>query len=183
MHVQIRDNSNVLSTDVWHYTSTVSRSIATYVGERRTSICTIVWHKLGKVGAIYWSIVMYINGRQMCVLTFARQRKWCIWYCYTESRVVRCHCSEYRRTGYWNIYSMVTLTIWWTAVKTCHGQMSSLLCRNYSMCKKKVSGTKMIIFENCERFREMRGNESRGVYQRRICYTPCIAELSFCTTT
>ena len=27
------------------------------------------------MGTIYWSIVMYINGRQMCVLTFARQRK------------------------------------------------------------------------------------------------------------
>ncbi len=27
------------------------------------------------MGNIYWSIVMYINGRQMCVLTFARQRK------------------------------------------------------------------------------------------------------------
>jgi hypothetical protein len=27
------------------------------------------------VGTIYWSIVMYINGKQMCVLTFAGQRK------------------------------------------------------------------------------------------------------------
>jgi hypothetical protein len=27
------------------------------------------------VGTIYWSIVMYINGRQMCALTFAGQRK------------------------------------------------------------------------------------------------------------
>jgi hypothetical protein len=27
------------------------------------------------VGTIYWSIVMYISGRQMCALTFARQRK------------------------------------------------------------------------------------------------------------
>ena len=30
---------------------------------------------MGKVGTIYWSIVMYINGRQMCALTFAGQRK------------------------------------------------------------------------------------------------------------
>jgi hypothetical protein len=36
------------------------------------------------------------------------------------------------------------------------------------MCKKKVSGTKMINFDNCERSEEMRRNESRGVYQRRI---------------
>ncbi len=27
------------------------------------------------MGTIYWSIIMYINSRQMCVLTFARQRK------------------------------------------------------------------------------------------------------------
>ncbi len=27
------------------------------------------------MGAIYWSIIMYINGRQMCALTFAGQRK------------------------------------------------------------------------------------------------------------
>ena len=27
------------------------------------------------MGTIYWSIIMYINGRQMCVLTFAGQRK------------------------------------------------------------------------------------------------------------
>ncbi len=26
------------------------------------------------MGTIYWSIVMYINGRQMCALTFAGQR-------------------------------------------------------------------------------------------------------------
>ena len=157
---------------------------------------------------------MYINGRQISALTFAGQRKCgAVQYCYTERSVVRCHCSEYRRTGYWNMYSMMRLTIWQMAVKNCHGQMSSSLCRNYSMCKKKVSGTKMInfnnsswsnciiivqicavihenvsgtkmcYFDNCERFREMRGNESRGVYQRRICYTPRIAESSFRTTT
>ncbi len=27
------------------------------------------------MGTIYWSIVMYINSRQMCALTFAGQRK------------------------------------------------------------------------------------------------------------
>ena len=27
------------------------------------------------MGSIYWSIVMYINSRQMCALTFAGQRK------------------------------------------------------------------------------------------------------------
>jgi hypothetical protein len=27
------------------------------------------------VGTIYWSIAMYINGRQMCALTFPGQRK------------------------------------------------------------------------------------------------------------
>ncbi len=27
------------------------------------------------MGTIYWSSIMYINGRQMCVLTFARWRK------------------------------------------------------------------------------------------------------------
>jgi hypothetical protein len=34
--------------------------------------------------------------------------------------------------------------------------------------QKKVSGTKMINFDNCEMFREKRRSESRGVYQRRI---------------
>jgi hypothetical protein len=33
------------------------------------------------------------------------------------------------------------------AVKICHGQMSSSLCRNYS----EVSGTKINILTNCER--------------------------------
>ncbi len=27
------------------------------------------------MGTIYWSIIMYINSRQMCALTFAGQRK------------------------------------------------------------------------------------------------------------
>jgi hypothetical protein len=27
------------------------------------------------MGTIYWSIVIYIKGRQMCALTFAGQRK------------------------------------------------------------------------------------------------------------
>ncbi len=64
------DSSDVLSTDVWYNASTVSQSIATYVGKRQTSICTIVWYRLSKVGTIYWSIVMYINNGQMCALTF-----------------------------------------------------------------------------------------------------------------
>jgi hypothetical protein len=50
-YVYIWDSSNILlSTDVWYNRSTVSGSIATYMGVRRTSICTIVWHRLGKVG-------------------------------------------------------------------------------------------------------------------------------------
>jgi hypothetical protein len=48
---------------------------------------------------------------------------------------------------------------------------------------KHVSGTKMIIFDNCERSEEMRGLRAGGVYQRTICYTPSIAELLFCTIT
>ncbi len=27
------------------------------------------------MGAVYWSIVIYINGRQICALTFAGQKK------------------------------------------------------------------------------------------------------------
>ncbi len=45
------------------------------MGERPTSISTMVRHRLDKVGTIYWSIVMYINSRQMCALTFVGQRK------------------------------------------------------------------------------------------------------------
>ena len=54
------------------HTSTASRTIVTYVNDRWTTVCTytIVRHKLGKVGTIYWSIVMYINNGQMCALTF-----------------------------------------------------------------------------------------------------------------
>jgi hypothetical protein len=55
--------------------STVSWSIITQVNEGRTSMCTIVCQRLGKVGTIYWSIVMFINGGQMCVQIFAGQRK------------------------------------------------------------------------------------------------------------
>jgi hypothetical protein len=47
---------------------------------------------------------------------------------------------------------------------------------------KNVSGTKMIILTNCEKSEEMRGLSAGGVYQRTICYTPCIAESSFRTT-
>jgi hypothetical protein len=37
-YVYIHDSSDVLSTDVGYDASTVSRSIATYVGERRTTV-------------------------------------------------------------------------------------------------------------------------------------------------
>ncbi len=69
------DSPSILSTNVWYNLSTVSQSIATYVNKRQTSMCTIAWLRLGKEGTIYWSIIMYINSRQMCALTFARQRK------------------------------------------------------------------------------------------------------------
>ncbi len=46
----------------------LSAGLSLHMGERRTSISTIVQHRLDKVGTIYWSIVMYINGRQMCAL-------------------------------------------------------------------------------------------------------------------
>ena len=39
------------------------------------------------------------------------------------------------------------------------------------MCRKKVSGTKNDYFDNCERFREMRENESRGVYQMNLLHS------------
>jgi hypothetical protein len=50
---------------------------------------------------------------------------------------VRCHCSEYRRTGYWNMYSMVRLTIWQMMVKKivmvkCHHR-----CAEITVCARK----------------------------------------------
>ncbi len=53
------------------------------------------------MGTIYWSIVMYINSRQMCALTFTGQRKCGAFGTCTERRVVSCCCSEYRRTVAW----------------------------------------------------------------------------------
>jgi hypothetical protein len=50
------------------------------------------------------------------------------------------------------------------------------------LCTKNVSGTKMIIFDKCERSGEKRGLWAWGVYQRTICYSPCIVESSFGTT-
>jgi hypothetical protein len=41
------------------------------------------------VGTIYWSMVMYINGRQMSVLTFAGQRK-CDAFSTVEPSAVLC---------------------------------------------------------------------------------------------
>ena len=37
-----------------------------YVDKGLTSICTIVCHRLGKVGTIYWFSIFHIYGRQMC---------------------------------------------------------------------------------------------------------------------
>jgi hypothetical protein len=53
------------------------------------------------------------------------------------------------------------------AVKICHGQMSSSLCRNISLCRKKVSGTKMINLDNCEMFRE----KKRSVPERNLLHS------------
>jgi hypothetical protein len=80
----------------------------------------------------------------MCADFRRAEEVWCVRYCCTERRVVRCRCSEYRRTGYWNMYSMVRLTIWRTAVKIRHGQMSSSLCKNYSMCRKMCVALKWL---------------------------------------
>ena len=50
---------------------------------------------------------------------------WCVRYCCTERRVVRCRCSEYRCTVYVYLHGTVYVTSWRRRVKTRHGQSSS----------------------------------------------------------
>jgi hypothetical protein len=54
-----------------------SQPVYCYIGEQRMDWYMFygVTYRLSKVGTIYRSSVTYINGRQMCALTFAGQRK------------------------------------------------------------------------------------------------------------
>ena len=69
----------------------------------------------------------------------------CKKYCCTACGAVRCRNSEYRRTDYWYLYSMVRLTIWRPAVKIRHGQ-NHPSCANMCSIHEKVSGTKNELF-------------------------------------
>jgi hypothetical protein len=183
-YVYIWDSPSILSTNVWYNTSTVSRSINTYVNKGWTSMCTIVWHRLGNAGTIFWSIGMYINDWQMCVLTFCwAEEVWCIRYCCTEHRGC--------------VLLLEWVPLYWLLIFVQYGEVDNLTNggKNWSWSKlntvvqicavvtKNVRGTKMIMFDNWERIREMRGNVNWGVYQRWICYTPCITESLFCMRT
>ncbi len=146
-YVYIWDSRSLLSTNVWYDMSTASWTIVLYVNENQTTVYTIVWHRLGKVGAIYWSIIMYIISRQMCALTFAGQRKCGVFSTVVPSAVL------------WVVVLVSTVvlttvfvaTVWWgwqfdkwrqkfVMIKSHH-------CRT-NMCsrEKNVSGTKMCYF-------------------------------------
>jgi hypothetical protein len=106
----------------------------------------------------------------MCADFRRAEEVWCVRNC-TERRVVRCRCSEYRHTGYWNMYSMVWLTIWQPAVKICHGQNSSSPCRNYSMCRKRWVTLKWLFLTIVRGVRKEGKREQGSVPEKNVVHS------------
>ncbi len=179
-YVCIWNSSDVLSTDVLWYNTSLSLHMWARDGLLYVLLCDIGWAK--------WALSICLS---LCTLTMDRCVRWLL-----PGRGSVVH-SVLLYPAPCCVLSLCWLPLYWllkygqhgevdnltNSGKNLSGQMSSSLCRNYSMYRKKVSGTKMINFDNCEMFREKKRSESRGVYQRRICYTPRIAESLFHTMT
>jgi hypothetical protein len=156
-YVYIWDSPSILSAGVRDNTSTASWMLCMW--RRQTTICTItiVWHRLDKVlGTIYWSSVLYINDRQMCALTFAARG--------SVVRLVLLYQAPCFLLLWW-------VPLYWLLIFVQYGEVDNLTIggKNLSwsnliivvqicaVVTKNVSGTKMIIFDNCERSREKGG--------------------------
>jgi hypothetical protein len=146
-----QDSPSILSTNVSYNTSSVSRSIVTYVNKGQTSICT-VWHRLGKVGTIYLSNIMCIHGRQMCAQTFVQQKK-----CSSFGTVITVFCVlllKWCEPFYWLLIFVQNCEV--DNLTTGAGKNLSwsnpiIVVKICAVITKHVSDTKMCYFDNCER--------------------------------
>ena len=153
----------------------------------------LLLHKWTSDGLVYvlpcdigWAKWALSIGLSLCTLTVDRCVRWLrraeqVW-------LYRAPCFE---------LLLEQLPLYWLLIFVQYGEVDNLTNSSKNLSRsnciivvqicvvitKMQLALKLCYFDNCERSEEMRGLWAGWVYQRTICYTPCIAVSLFCTTT